>query len=562
MRIRVSRLGPFAVVLAFLAAGVSLHTQTPGKLDPLVQQRLSTPSGQSRIIVTASTPAALDAIAASLQLAGATVGRRLSLITGLAATVPNTLLAGLAANPAVEHIAYDRAIGRTMERTGATVRATAVRQTLGLDGSGIGVALIDSGVASWHDDLSQPQRVVQFVDFVDGSMTPIDPYGHGTHVAGIVAGSGFDSNGARMGIAPGAHLIALRVLDASGQGRISNVIAALEYVVVHKTEFNIRIANLSIGAGVYESAQVDPLTVAARRAVEAGVVVVAAAGNLGRKPDGTTRAASITAPGNAPWVLTVGASSHMGTIDRSDDTVAAFSSRGPTAIDGNAKPDLVAPGVGIESLSAPGSLFYGTKQQFLLSGTVSTAYLPYLSLTGTSMAAPVVSGTVALMLQANPSLTPNAVKAILQYTSEASPNYDVLTEGAGFLDAQGAVQLVQMFSTNGSEPNSAASWARHLIWGNRYVWGGWLLRDTFAWSPSLSWGDAETPSTSLMTWPTNNVQGGFTGSASGGHEGYVSGTSDEDSVVWGTNGDDEDSLVWGTNCDDDPSCQPYVWRNP
>jgi serine protease AprX len=402
--------------------------------------------------------------------------------------------------------------------------------------------------------------VAQFVDFVDNAMTPIDPYGHGTHVAGIVAGSGFDSSGARSGIAPGAHLIALRVLDGTGQGRISNVIAALEYVVVHKTEFNIRIANLSIGAGVYESADVDPLTVAARRAVEAGVVVVAAAGNLGRRSDGTPRAASITAPGNAPWVLTVGASSHMGTIDRSDDIVAPFSSRGPTAYDGLAKPDIVAPGVGIESLSAPDSQFYTSMAPYLLPGTVTTTYLPYLSLTGTSMAAPVVSGTVALMLQANPALTPNAVKAILQYTAEASPNYDVLTQGAGFLDAQGAVQLAQLFASNGSEPNVPTSFARHLVWGKRHIWGGSLLRDSSAWSLSARWGDPNTPSTSLMAWLNGSSQSGDDGSESGSHEGPAWATSEEDSVVWGTN-DDEDSLVWGTSCDD-PSCEPYVWRNP
>ena len=560
MRIRVGRLGPCAVLLAVLAGGVSLHTQTPSKLDPLLQQRLSALNGESKIIVIASSPAALDSIRTTIQLAGGIVGRRLSLITGLAATVPNALLGTLAANPAVTHLASDRAVARTMERTGAAVRATAVRQLLGFDGSGVGVALIDSGVGPSLDDLSYPQRIAQFVDFVSGSMTPIDPYGHGTHVAGIVAGSGFDSNGARTGIAPGAHLIALRVLDGSGRGRISDVIAALEYVVVHKTEFNIRIANLSIGAGVYESAEADPLTVAARRAVEAGVVVVAAAGNYGRQSDGTPRPGSITAPGNAPWVLTVGASSHMGTVDRSDDIVAPFSSRGPTAYDGIAKPDIVAPGVGIESLSAPGSLFYTSMANYLLPGTVTTAYLPYLSLTGTSMAAPVVSGTVALMLQANPALTPNAVKAILQYTAESSPNYDLLTQGAGFLDAQSAVQLAQLFYSNAGEPDSASAWGRHLIWGKRHVWGGWLLRDTSAWSLTVPWGDAQTPSTTLMSWLTDPSQGGESGASGDPQETTVSGENEEDSVVWGTN-DDEDSLVWGTNCTD-PSCDPYVWRNP
>ena len=136
----------------------------------------------------------------------------------------------------------------------------------------------------------------------------------------------------------------------------------------------------------------------------------------------------------------------MGTVDRADDTMAAFSSRGPTAVDYAAKPDLVAPGVGIESLSDPDSAFYTTQSPYLLPGTVPTSYLPYLSLSGTSMAAPVVSGTVALMLQANPALTPNAVKAILQYTAQCPPGYDPLTQGAGFLNAKGAVELARFFA--------------------------------------------------------------------------------------------------------------------
>src|SRR5207302_8155515 len=134
-------------------------------------------------------------------------------------------------------------------------------------------------------------------------------------------------------------------------------------------DFNIRVVNLSVATGVYESYYSDPLTLAAKRAVDAGIVVVAAAGNAGRNQSGATQYGAITAPGNAPWVLTVGASSTMGTIDRSDDEMANYSSSGPTALDYAAKPDLVAPGTGTVSLAAPGSTFFATKLLSLVKGS-------------------------------------------------------------------------------------------------------------------------------------------------------------------------------------------------
>src|SRR5207244_13193492 len=121
----------------------------------------------------------------------------------------------------------------SMERTGAAIGATAVRQEFGLDGSGVGVAVIDSGVYAAHDDLAGTGHIAQFVDFVNGLQTAYDDFGHGTHVAGIIAGNGFDSSGARMGIAPGAHLIVLKAINSTGGGRISDVIAALDYTVTN-----------------------------------------------------------------------------------------------------------------------------------------------------------------------------------------------------------------------------------------------------------------------------------------------------------------------------------------
>jgi serine protease AprX len=574
------------------------------------------------VIVSAVDSIDLPKVANAIERAGGTRGRALPIIDAYVADVPNPALSGLSNNPAIAHIALDRVVVGTVERTGATIGATAVREESGYDGSGVGVAVIDSGITAWHDDLTgggSRQRVDAFVDFVNGRDTAYDDYGHGTHVAGIVAGNGMDSGGARSGIAPNARLIVLKVLDATGSGRISDVIAALHYVLVNRTALNIGVVNMSVATGVYESYDDDPLTRAAQRVVRAGVVVVAASGNHGHDQQGRIIYGGVTAPGNAPSVLTVGASSHMGTIDRSDDRIAGFSSRGPTAIDLAAKPDLVAPGVGIESLSDPNSALYTTQSQYLLEGTVPTLYLPYLSQSGTSMAAPVVTGTVALMLQANPSLTPNQVKAILQYTAQASPRYDPLTEGAGFLNAKGAVDLARDLAAG--RVTSSPEWSGQIIWGNRLVTGGWLTAGANAWRSDVTWGSSTarngepiefglncaTPTceTGATAWTIdpgirNVVWGskcgnsdcagpwiidvfmtsvgdtGVWGTAEGDTvvwgttEGdtVVWGTTEGDTVVWGTTeGDtvvwgtssDGDTVVWGTRCTD-PTCVPFIWN--
>ena len=440
--------------------------------------------------IPGTSAAELAPLTSLVQSSGGHVVRTLSIVNGLEVDLPNLALVTIASSSLVQHISIDRPAVGSMERTAATIGASMVRSDLGYDGSDIGVAVIDSGIGAALDDVNDADggsRVVRFVDFVGGRETAYDDYGHGSHVAGIIAGSGFDSDGARTGIAPGARLVVLKALDASGGGHIGDVIAAIDYAVAHKSEFNIRVINLSVAAAVDESYTVDPLTIAAQRAVSAGIVVVAAAGNNGRSAQGRTQYGGITAPGNAPWVLTVGASSHMGTVDRGDDTIAAFSSRGPDAIDHTAKPDLVAPGVGIESLSNPASTMYSTMSPYLLPGTVATSCLPYLSLSGTSMATPVVAGTVALMLQANPALTPNAVKAILQFTSQRYGGYDALTQGAGFLNAKGAVNLAQYLTSPSTIAYPASTdWSARIIWGNHLFQGGRFTADANAWSTSTN----------------------------------------------------------------------------
>jgi serine protease AprX len=496
-------------------------------------------------------------------------GVQLGIINSVLLDLPDNLLNAIIKDPNTLRVHYDRPAQQHNFHTAMTVGSRVVSQSLGFTGAGIGVAVIDSGIASWHDDLtnhtsaSYPygnQRVSAFVDFVNGQTSPYDDDGHGTHVAGIIAGNGADSNGAQAGVAPDASLVVLKALDAQGNGNISNIIQALDWVLANRGQYNIKVVNLSVGAQIHESYWTDPLTLAAKRLVDAGVVVVAAAGNAGRNANGQLQYGGIGAPGNAPWVLTVGASSTNGTNNRADDSMAGFSSRGPTYLDWSAKPDLVAPGHGTVSLAAPGSNFYLHRVAQLVSGSVATTSLPYLSLSGTSMAAPVVSGTVALMLQANPSLTPNAVKAILQYTAQNYPGYNALTEGAGFLNAVGAVRLARFYATAhpNSEVPSMAMWSKRIIWGNHMVTGGFINPSANAFSLGTFWGVARTDGGDNIVW----------GTACDDCDNIVWGTMDDgDNIVWGTSGD-ADNIVWGTGADDNivwgtdcggADCDNIVW---
>ncbi len=551
--------------------------------------------------------------------------RKLSIINGEVLDLPNGVIRRLESRPEIFRVHYDRPIQAHNYRTSVTVGARMARYSLGYTGAGVGVAVIDSGITSWHDDLTGSgaaqgltmqsltaqgvtaqslttqvlaeeslagqsdaygnQRVSKFVDFVNGATMPYDDNGHGSHVAGIIAGNGYDSSGQKAGIAPDASLVVLKVLDASGQGTISRLIAALNWIAENHLTYNIRVVNMSVGAGIYESYHTDPLTQAAKRVTDLGITVVTAAGNLGKNAEGQKQWGGITAPGNAPWVLTVGASSTMGTTSRSDDTMGGYSSLGPTHIDFGAKPDLVAPGTGSVSLAVPGSTFYTTRASSLVAGSIPLGYYPYLSLTGTSMAAPVVSGTVALMLQANPSLTPNLIKGILQYTSQPYAGYKPLEQGTGFLNTLGAVRLARFYAHNavGVRIPSQRSWSKSIIWGNRRLTGGYLSPLANAWATNVVWGTAKVQNATgdNVVWGTlcetncDNIVWG-TADALGdnvvwgttfGDDNVVWGTTLGDNVVWGTTADDnvvwgtnftDDNVVWGTDCGGG-DCDNIVW---
>ena len=541
------RLAIAAVAFALIGAGRPVFAQGPTKLDADLQARATAGSSlrTSRVIVTLEPGGVLPA---SLQRYDST--GKLSTINGHVLDVPDSVLSSLSANGNVRHVHGDRSVHASNFRAAVSSGAFFARTDLGYTGAGVEVAVIDSGVAYNHDDL---RNVSAFKDFTSlARLARYDDFGHGTHVAGTLAGSGKDSSGQNAGIAPGASLVVLKVLDRNGNGTVANVIAALEWVAANYNQngHNIRVVNMSIGAPVTESYDVDPLTLAAKRLVDLGITVVAAAGNGGNDSGGHPLWGAISSPANAPWVLTVGASSTLGTLTRADDTVARFSSRGPTLIDRSAKPDLVASGVGTVSTIAAEASLYSINANYLVAATGTVLRTkPYMVLSGTSMSAPVVSGTVALMLQANPSLTPNLIKAILQYTAEIYPGYDPLEEGAGFLNALGAIRLAKFYASAHSAGDVVPVepiWGRQIFWGNHRLANGIMRPSANAWGNGVQWGAAKTlgDSGDNIVW----------GTACGGGEcgdNIVWGTAaDGDNIVWGTAGDG-DNIVWGTAGDGD-----------
>ncbi len=517
---------------------------------PVIVQWKSAPTSSQNSVVT---------------LLGGILGPVLHLLNAVLYTVPVSSLNSLAANPNVVYISPDRPVAARLDNTAAAVNAH-VAWSAGLNGSGIGVAVIDSGItANSNLGTHGVKQVVYSYDFTApnapnlistalGTVTSLlsnltnllfnsgtssnqlpstyapDQFGHGEHVAGILASNAQASTCSNCtrtlkGISPGVNLIDLKVLDQNGQGTDSNVILAIQTAITLKSVYNIRVINLSLGRPVIESYTQDPLCQAVEAAWKAGIVVVVAAGNDGRDNTfGEQGYGTINAPGNDPYVITVGAMKTQGTPTRIDDTVASYSSKGPTQVDHVAKPDLVAPGNLVVSLLQPGS----TLQQENPANDVPVSYYQnvtgssssaisntYFMLSGTSMATPVVSGAAALLLQANSKLTPDQVKAIMMQTayktfpqssSVFDPTtgntytdyYDIFTVGAGYLDIAAALSAVRNPPASGAalspivtydatsgtatvnlDPTSI--WAlqsvlsTRSVWGAQTVWGAGVL---------------------------------------------------------------------------------------
>jgi len=513
--------------------------------------------GADVIVQFTTTPGAIHR--AKILGHGGTIKDDLSFIKALHASIPASQLDDLSQDSTVTYVSPNHPIQAALNNTAGAVLAN-YPWGLGLDGEGVGVAVIDSGVRMVEDlgtVNDKNTRVHYSFDTIGGGTD--DLYGHGTHVAGIIAGNAAASSCPNcdiqlQGIAPNARILNFHALDENGAGTDTSVIIAIYKAIQVQYEHNIRVMNLSVGRPVYESYTLDPLCQAVEAAWNAGIVVVVAAGNDGRDNSFDNNGyGTINAPGNDPYVITVGAMNTLGTPDRSDDVMTTYSSKGPTAIDHIVKPDIVAPGNQVVSLQAPGSTLVTEYPGnippvgYYHDGNAQRPSPKYFILSGTSMATPVVSGAAALLLQRHPWLTPDQIKARLmrsayktfpQYTSITTSGvtytiqYDVFTVGAGYLDLQAAFTDSHQGDNAGLSAKSptavydpasnsvyfvgdaSAVWGSSAMWGSSTVWGANAFVGTQSamwgssalWGSSAMWGSSTTEAFSAM-WGSSAVWG-------------------------------------------------------
>jgi serine protease AprX len=556
-----------AVTLGVIALGahVSATSTTPvSKLDGILKRGVT---GNVRVIIR-TNGTGMAAVRARLK---AKLLKEHAMISAITAMVGASDLASFEGDSNILSVSLDMAVvgvastvsGASTAAAGAsTLPPTTLLAGLGLPsgkltGKGVGVAVIDSGLAPNGDFGSYA-----FYDFTSpASVNAYDDFGHGTHVSGLIA----SRSTAYPGLAPNARLISLKVLDASGSALTSTVLDAIQFAITNRDTLGIDVINLSLGHPILEPAFSDPLVQAVEAASRAGIVVVVAAGNVGRNVvTGVPGYAGILSPGDAPSAITVGAVDTDNTVTRSDDAVPAYSSRGPTWYTALPKPDVVAPGQNLISDAAPGSTLF---LELPANQVADKGVAKYFKLSGTSMSTAVTSGLVALMIEANrtskqATLEPNTIKRILEYSATPLNGYDALTQGHGEINGAGAVELASFVSQmparkqwwtaarlpapvmtvgNASWPwSQTVAWDMNVVWGNgrtepawakNVVWsanaGDTIVWGEAAWGDTIVWGEA--------TWGDTIVWG----EAAWG-----------DTIVWGETVDLENAIVWGASLRD------------
>ena len=419
----------------------------PALLGWLLVASLLLPAGQSGArladalisVIVREAPGAGGVPEQLVASSGGIVGLELSIIDGFAAELPPAAVAGLAANPAIASITPNLSVELqgggyapasdvgSMHQISRLVGATAY-WAAGITGSGVDVAIIDSGVSPVVG-LDGPGKIVRGPDLSFESQADnlrhLDTFGHGTFMAGLIAGHDAGAMVNRgltvqgyAGIAPDARIVSVKVADAHGATDVSQVIAAIGWVVQHRNDpgLNIRVLNLSFGTYGAQPYDLDPLAFAAEAAWHAGIFVVVSAGN------NAPESGRLMNPAMDPFVMAVGATSPNGTVRIKDDTLFASSARG----DGVRNPDLVAPGRSVQGLRVPGSHVDLT----FPGGRISDRFFRG---SGTSQAAAIVSGAAALVIQQRPQISPDELKLLLTSTARDLPAADARGQGAGML---------------------------------------------------------------------------------------------------------------------------------
>jgi serine protease AprX len=400
-----------------------------------------------------------------------------------------------------------------LQQTGATRLAAA-----GDTGQGVTVAVLDTGIDKLPDFAG---RLIGGVDLTDGNNPYQDSFGHGTFVAGLIAGNGASSNGQYSGEAPAAKLVSIKVAGTDGTSHLGTLISGIQWAVDNRGSYGIKVLNISLGFQPSQSTVTNPLDGAVEAAWNAGITVVTSAGNAG--PFNGT----ILAPGDDPLVITVGALDDMAQPVAANDEMNDFSSAGPTSPDGWIKPDLVTSGRSVVSLAAPDSATYDAYP----SARVGTSNFVG---SGTSFSAAIASGAAALVLADNPGLTPNQVKARLLGNTSPGPVGNPFVDGHGALDAYAAATSGAMNFGQSAANLTPAAWGSKVslsptrpvdtwntnLWsgvtwnqapGTGWAWNGWAWNggdwsgwawNGLAWNES-AWNGATWNSGSWSGWAWN-----------------------------------------------------------
>ena len=411
------------LVMAAIPAGVAAGTPDSGPTTPVIVRGTSS-----------------EAVRQAVEASGGRITRDLWIVDGVAADVPAGSLAALRGSAGIVDVSLDDAV-QVQANPSPLHAASAVYPKVvgadrlwseGVDGAGVTVAVVDTGIAPVADLAG---RVIGGVDFSGGDNPYDDEFGHGTFVAGLIAGDGTSSGGAYKGVAPEANLVSIKIAGEDGSSDVSHVLAAVQWAVSFRHDYGIRVLNLSLGTDSTQSYWLSPLNAAVEKAWDSGIVVTVSSSNAGPGPG------TVTKPGDDPLVVTVGALDDRGTPGRGDDLMAGFSGEGPTVADGLTKPDLVAPGRSVISLRAPGSKI----DDHYPGSRVGSKYFKG---SGTSFSSAIASGSAALLLQREPGLTADQVKARLLGTAARGPVGSANVDGHGSLDTYAAAHAGTFDSAN------------------------------------------------------------------------------------------------------------------